>query len=87
MGNTAIYEIGKYLLAVPLEAQPDRITKVWDIVTIADGYSLGVVKWYGSWRRYCFFPTQSTVFEERCLNDIARFITDQTREHRASNRR
>jgi hypothetical protein len=35
---------------------------------------LGVVKWYGSWRQYSFFPFKNTVFSTGCLNDIISFI-------------
>jgi hypothetical protein len=35
---------------------------------------LGLVKWYGSWRQYCYFPTVRAVYSAGCLNDIAEFI-------------
>lgn len=36
---------------------------------------LGVLKWYVSWRQYCFFPQPETVFNKGCLEDINHFIT------------
>ena len=37
---------------------------------------LGVIKWFGNWRRYSFFPAVDTVFEETCLRDIADFCKE-----------
>lgn len=35
---------------------------------------LGIVKWYGPWRQYCFFPSGDTVFNIGCMTDIGDFI-------------
>ena len=43
---------------------------------------LGVIKWFGRWRCYAFFPSPGTVFERRCLRDIATFCERVTQEHR-----
>lgn len=40
-----------------------------------DGGKLGTVKWYGRWRRYCFYPCEAT-FSADCLRDIATFLED-----------
>lgn len=34
---------------------------------------LGEIKWYGSWRKYCFFPLGDTVFDDRCMSQIIHF--------------
>lgn len=31
---------------------------------------LGDIKWYVSWRRYCFFPNADTVWDLHCLDKI-----------------
>jgi hypothetical protein len=55
-------------------------TKTWN-VTNAAGRSLGAVRWWASWRRYCFFPADDTVLEQVCMREIAVFIEERTREH------
>jgi hypothetical protein len=35
---------------------------------------LGVVKWYGPFRKYSFFPLPDIVFETDCLKNIASFL-------------
>ncbi len=63
--------------------QPDltKKTKKWDVLAL-DGYHLGEVKWFGQWRKYCFFPLGDTVYEETCLGEISQFIEDRTKEHK-----
>jgi len=35
---------------------------------------LGVIKWYGSWRKYCYFPLGDTVYDDRCMTQIIHFM-------------
>jgi len=57
------------------------------LVTTADNRSvLGTVAWYSQWRRYAFYPTHGTVFEQDCLREIADFCETKTREHKQTAR-
>lgn len=49
-------------------------TKVFQVVSIQRGIPLGEVKWFAAWRRYVFFPEQSTLFDANCLDELQRFI-------------
>jgi len=69
---------GKYIRFVHRAAGPK--TMVWSVMN-NDGEYLGVVRWFGSWRKYAYEPERA-VFEEVCLRDIADFIVARTREHR-----
>lgn len=40
------------------------------------GDFIGVIKWHGAWRKYCFFPHGDTVWDSKCLNEILTFISD-----------
>lgn len=67
---------------------PKRKTKTWEVRGRGDGTTgsrahLGLVKWYGAWRCYGFFPLPGCVFEKICLHDIARFCEAKTIYHRA----
>lgn len=60
-------------------------TKVWEVYSgkeIFESALLGTVKWYGSWRKYAFFPEAQTLFEQQCLRDLADFCEKQTTNHR-----
>jgi len=59
------------------------VTERWQVETKDGNGILGIVKWYPSWRRYCFFPERDTVFEQDCLRDIAQFCETKTKERKA----
>jgi hypothetical protein len=44
--------------------------------------SIGEVRWFGRWRGYAFFPYEDTVYEHKCLRELADFVQERTREHR-----
>ncbi len=61
---------------------PGQITPRWYVETLEDEDFLGVVKWFGPWRKYAFFPEPQCVFEEVCMREISQFIEEQTRSRR-----
>ena len=68
-----------YITLVPAGASASGKTRLWAVWT-ADGVArLGVVSWFGRWRCYAFFPETKTVYERRCLRDIADFCESATR--------
>lgn len=61
---------------------PKKKTKEWAVLAVNERLPLGYVKWFSNWRKYCFFPLQSTIYEQDCLRDIANFCESQTKTHR-----
>ena len=47
------------------------------ILVSRHGDTLGEIRWWGSWRQYCFFPAEETVFSRGCLKDIQDFIESE----------
>ena len=58
----------------------DKKTSLWIVKAKEGGVSLGLIKWYGAWRTYAFFPANDTIYEDDCLRDIAQFIEDRMHE-------
>lgn len=48
-----------------------RKTKIVEVRAVRDRALLGMIKWFGRWRRYAFFPEPGCVFEAGCLEVIA----------------
>ena len=63
------------------ELTPNPATKRWAVMPQDGSQQIGMVKWYGPWRKYCFFPMPETVYEQVCLRDIARFCETETLKH------
>jgi hypothetical protein len=62
-------------------------TDVWHVWSLKQPPAhLGLVKWYGAWRRYAFFPAPETIFEQDCLRDIAAFVESETEKQRKGKR-
>jgi hypothetical protein len=63
--------MGKWI-RFEVETQRPKTT-IWRVVT-TDGVKIGLIKWYGPWRKYSLFPLPETVWEPTCLNDVVEFI-------------
>lgn len=57
-------------------------TEVYTVETKAC-LPIGTIKWYGSFRKYCFFPNANTVWDTSCLNDVIYFMSKLQREYEA----
>lgn len=74
--------MSKWIMFRPrLKRTPAQRTEQWDVISL-DGKLLGIVKWYGAWRQYAFFPEPETIYERQCLRDLAEFCEKETYKHR-----
>ena len=48
-------------------------TQVWRVET-RHGDLLGVVRWFGRWRQYTFWPSSETLYSAGCLRDVGEFL-------------
>lgn len=58
-------------------------TSTWS-VQAENGGELGVIGWWGAWRKYTFFPKANTLFDASCLRSIADRCEAETRTLRES---
>ena len=79
-------DIGEYILGS--DVTPDDFkTKVIELVSKHDGTVLGVIKWYGAWRQYCFFSEGDCLFNNTCLKDIYEYMSELNKEKRNENKK
>lgn len=52
------------------EDNGDRKTKIIGVYSINHGNQLGVIKWFGRWRQYAFYPSADTIWNPECLKAI-----------------
>jgi hypothetical protein len=64
------------------QTNPGRKTKVWIVRSRRTQDPLGMIQWYGPWRQYCFYPEGDTIFNNGCLRDVERFLTERMAERR-----
>lgn len=63
-------------------SNPGRLTKIWICENINNGAKLGIIKWYGSWRQYCYFTSPDRIFSVGCLKEISDFIVSRMKERK-----
>lgn len=77
--------LGKYMFAgSPCPSKTGK-TSIWRIVDTDDG-TLGLVKWFGRWRCYAFFPAIHTVFNADCMSELTKFCDNETKSQRAKSK-
>ena len=76
----------KYIRFFPMESKGK--TEIWSCHNSRHGETLGIVKWYGPWRQYCYFASAQAVYSVGCLEDIKHFIEElKIRRSSANDRR
>jgi hypothetical protein len=76
-----------YVVIELAELPVPRKTSMWHVYAKAGRMFLGTIKWYGAWRGYALFPEGNTIFEQKCLREIADFIEKKSREHHETQRK
>ena len=71
-----------YLKFLDLGVPNGLKTPQFSVVNAGNNCPLGVVKFSGAWRKYCFFPHGSTQFDGVCLLEIVSFMSEQTAKWR-----
>lgn len=64
-----------------VETDKISVTRRVNVVNKGSNVVLGVIKWYGPWRQYCFFTTNA-IFNPDCLARIASECSMMTTAHR-----
>lgn len=60
-----------------------RKTPILNIIG-ACGEDLGQIKWYGAWRKFCFYPGNDTIWDNKCLENLLNFINEYNSEWRST---
>ena len=43
---------------------------------------IGEIRWYASWRKFCFYPYDDTVWDTKCLNSVIEYIDNINEEYK-----
>jgi hypothetical protein len=80
MSGSSNIQLGKYMIARLIETRPK--TEVYGVFSAHHGDKLGVIKWFGPWRQYCFFSMDVAVFSAGCFRDLAMFLIQLNVAHK-----
>lgn len=71
MIKTTLYD---YIRIEKMPLAKGRKTHDYHILNLSSGDLIGVVKWYGAWHQYCFWPEGNTVWNSGCLENVQDFL-------------
>ncbi len=72
----------KYIYFLKLD-NPGRKTDKYAVMqTKNQGGQLGIIKWFGRWRQYTFYPLFDTIWNKDCLEQVTEKITDLMNERK-----
>ena len=57
-------------------------TKIYEVMSKGGAGALGLIKWFGPWRQYCFFPYQGSIWNKDCLKFVEEFLIEENRIYR-----
>lgn len=61
---------------------PGSKTRKYAVYSTYNSAFLGYVKWFIQWRQYTFWPVGGSVFDKKCLREVAEFCELRTTIHR-----
>ena len=83
--NKEIIYTGEYF-NIEEQTYENRKTCILVIYT-KDNFELGQIKWYGAWRKYCFYPNSNTIWDNKCLIEVLDFIKEYTDYYKNNKKR
>lgn len=73
----------KYLSLQATGPSKSGLTRTYSVSSAASKEVIGFIKWYGPWRRYCFFPGTDTVWDSNCLGEIKAYLDECNENYKA----
>lgn len=64
----------------------EKKTDTWEVWSLDQASHVGQVRWNSPRRKYCFFPSSGTAWDEDWLRFIADFVEAETAKHRKGKR-
>ncbi len=75
--------VQKYIEIVPAGNSPSGITRRWKVIQKREGITVGTIKWYGGFRKYCFFPAEDTMlYDSDFLKLVAEKLEKENKHQR-----
>lgn len=70
---------GDYFFIVK-QVVKDRKTPLYHIFEHNTNY-IGEIKWYGPWRKFCFYPDKDTIWDNKCLTEVVNFLVKLNKDY------
>lgn len=81
MANWILVLSNEYFYIIK-EVKDNRKTPILHICSKLSRNEIGIIKWYGAWRKFCFFPHPDTIWDEKCLTALNNFLIQYNKDWR-----
>lgn len=48
-----------------------------------DNNCLGQIRWFSSWRKFCFYPNMDTIWDNKCLCEVVEFLDTINKDYKS----
>ena len=62
--------------------EPNHKTPTLEIISKNSNTVIGYIKWFSNWRKFCLFPVQDTIWDNKCLTEIEALIDIFTKSYK-----
>ena len=79
MNKSEVTYKGEYFYILK-ETIDGRKTPIYHIINNSMRISIGSIKWFAPWRKYCFYPSTGTVWDNKCLQQILDLLNEYNKK-------
>lgn len=72
------------IIKMCIDGRKTPMYHIWSKTSLSD---IGIIKWYGAWRKFCFFPIEDTIWDSKCLSNIIEFLDKINKDYREEMKR
>jgi hypothetical protein len=74
--------VKKYIYIKEIGESPSRKTKIFGVINKRENRVSGEIRWYGGFRKYCFYPNSDFLFDSDCLQMIVEYLNTLNNWHK-----
>ena len=78
--------VEKYIRFEDGEWSDSGKTRIWRIYNFHHNQVVGWIRWYGGFRRYCFYTEEAAIYDNDCLRLVADKLDEVNARHREMKR-
>lgn len=79
--RSRLYDQSDYI-TIYEEVIPKRKTSLFHIISNYDNTEIGLIKWYGAWRKFTVLFKSNTLWDTTCIKDLIEYLTIITDEYK-----
>jgi len=76
--------VEEYIKIRPHGVSKTGRTRVWEVFDVKHSALCGYIQWYGGFRKYCFYPTDGSLYDSDFMTMVGEFLVEVNGQHRSN---